>query len=58
MYIRRFRIHKNILSFLSKFNELIHPESIGSLVLVAVNQAIKTESDEKILEKIKELITL
>lgn len=38
------------------FNELIHPESIGSLVLVAVNQAIKTESDEKILDKIKEII--
>ena len=38
------------------FNELIHPESIGSLVLVAVNQAIKSEEDEKILEKTKELI--
>ncbi len=38
------------------FNELIHPESIGSLVLVAVNQAIKTEEDEKIIEKIRELI--
>lgn len=38
------------------FNELIHPESIGSLVLVAVNQAVKNEEDEKILEKIRELI--
>ena len=38
------------------FNELIHPESIGSLLLVAVNQAIKTAEDEKILGRIKELI--
>ena len=33
------------------FNELIHPESIGSLILVAVDQAIKNGDDEKILEK-------
>ncbi|MCR4733917.1 MAG: LacI family transcriptional regulator [Treponema sp.] len=38
------------------FNELIHPESIGSLILLAVNQAIKTEEDEKILKKTCELI--
>ena len=30
------------------FNELIHPESIGSLILLAVNQAVKDEEDEKI----------
>jgi DNA-binding LacI/PurR family transcriptional regulator len=38
------------------FNELIHPESIGSLILLAVDQAIKTDHDNKILEKISQLI--
>ncbi|MCR4734649.1 MAG: LacI family transcriptional regulator [Treponema sp.] len=38
------------------FNELIHPESIGSLILLAVNQAIKNDEDNIIIEKIKKLI--
>ena len=38
------------------FNELIHPESIGSLILLAVNQAIKSSEDEKILTKTRNLI--
>jgi len=38
------------------FNELIHPESIGSLILVATNQVIKTDEDRKILERIHERI--
>ena len=35
------------------FNEIIHPESIGSLILLALNQAITTGDDIKIIEKIK-----
>ena len=38
------------------FNELIHPESIGSLILVAINQVKKTPESEKILEKTRQLI--
>ena len=51
-FIRFFRELKDPVLF----NELIHPESIGSLILLAVNQAVKDEEDEKILEKTCELI--
>jgi len=39
------------------FNELIHPESIGSVILVATNQVIKTEEDKQILERIQQQIS-
>ena len=51
-FIRFFRELKDPVLF----NELIHPESIGSLILLAVNQAVKDEEDEKILKKTCELI--
>ncbi len=51
-FIRFFDELKNPLLF----NELIHPESIGSLILLAVNQALNSDEDEKIIEKIKEII--
>lgn len=38
------------------FNDLIHPESIGSLILVATEYSLKTDADKKIIEKIKEKI--
>ena len=46
-FIRFFRELKDPVLF----NELIHPESIGSLILLAVNQAIKDEEDEKSWKK-------
>ncbi|MBQ0040298.1 MAG: LacI family DNA-binding transcriptional regulator [Treponema sp.] len=36
------------------FNTLIHKEEIGGLILVAVDQAIKTDDDKKIIDRIKE----
>ena len=38
------------------FNELIHQESIGSVILLATDQAIKTDEDKKIIERIQERI--
>ncbi len=38
------------------FNELIHPESIGSLILLAINLVARTPEVEKILEKTRQLI--
>lgn len=35
------------------FNELIHPEEIGGLILVAVDQCIRTADDEKLIEAVK-----
>lgn len=36
------------------FNTLIHEEEIGGLILLAVDQAIKTEDDKKIIERIRD----
>ncbi len=36
------------------FNELIHPEEIGGLILVSTDQCIKSKDDEKIIDRIKE----
>lgn len=38
------------------FNNLIHPETIGSLILVATEYSLKTDADKKIIERIKERI--
>lgn len=38
------------------FNELIHPEEIGGLILVSTDQCIKTEADKKIISRVKERI--
>lgn len=38
-------------------NALIHEEEIGALILVAVDQCLKTEEDLKIMEKIKERLS-
>ncbi|MCR5218922.1 LacI family DNA-binding transcriptional regulator [Treponema sp.] len=38
------------------FNKLISQEEIGALILVAIDQAIKTEDDRLIIEKIRERI--
>lgn len=38
------------------FNELIHNEEIGGLILVSLDQSIKTKEDKIIIEKIKERI--
>ncbi|HAH62166.1 MAG TPA: LacI family transcriptional regulator [Treponema sp.] len=39
------------------FNELIHPEEISGLILVAVDQCLKTSDDEKLIEEIRGRIT-
>src|SRR5574344_1566878 len=39
------------------FNELIHPEEITGLILVAVDQCIKTAGDEQMLETIRKRIS-
>jgi LacI family transcriptional regulator len=38
------------------FNELIHPEEIGGLILVSTDQCMKTDADRKIIDRIKERI--
>lgn len=38
------------------FNKLIHEEEIGGLVLLAVDQVLKTEEDKSIIKKIKNRI--
>lgn len=38
------------------FNELIHPEEIGGLILVSTDQCIKNEADRRIIARIKERI--
>ena len=38
------------------FNELIHPEEIGGLILVSTDQCIKSEEDKRIISRIKESI--
>ena len=38
------------------FNRIIHPEEIGSLILVATKHAIRNDSDLKLIEAIKEKI--
>lgn len=38
------------------FNELIHQEEIGGLILVATDQCIKNKEDKEIIEEIKERI--
>lgn len=38
------------------FNELIHPEEIGGLILVSIDQVLKTDDDYKILSTIRERI--
>lgn len=38
------------------FNDLIHSEEIGGLILVSTDQVIKSEDDKKIISKIKERI--
>lgn len=35
------------------FNELIHPEEIGGLILVAVDQCIKSDEDERLLDEMR-----
>lgn len=51
-FIRFFNELKNPLLF----NNLIHPESIGSVILLANNRAIKDDEDEEIIKKIKSKI--
>ncbi|MFA6937076.1 MAG: LacI family DNA-binding transcriptional regulator [Treponema sp.] len=51
-FIRFFEELKNPILF----NELIHPEEIGGLILVSTDQCIKTDDDKKIIERIKERI--
>ncbi len=36
------------------FNQLIHEEEIGSLILVSIDQCLKTDEDKNIIERIKE----
>ncbi len=38
------------------FNELIHSEEIGGLILVSTDQSIKCDDDKKIIQKIKDRI--
>ena len=38
------------------FNELIHTEEIGGLILVSLDQCVKSEADKKIIEQIKQRI--
>ncbi|MGN0728833.1 LacI family DNA-binding transcriptional regulator [Treponema sp.] len=52
-FIRFFEELKNPVLF----NTLIHEEEIGGLILVAVDQCIKTDEDKKIVEKIKERLS-
>ena len=39
------------------FNKLIHPEEIGSLIMVSTDQIIKTQEDHNIIDKIKSRIS-
>lgn len=39
------------------FNQLIHEEEVGSLILLATDLSIKTEEDKKLIERIKERLT-
>ena len=48
-FIRFFGEMKNPLLF----NSLIHEQEIGGLVLIALDQCLKTADDEKLLERIK-----
>lgn len=38
------------------FNELIHPEEIGALILVSTDQCIKSSADEKLIKRISSRI--
>src|SRR5574344_682385 len=38
------------------FNELIHPEEIGGLILLSIDQCLKTEKDKAIVDEIAERI--
>lgn len=51
-FIRFFEELKNPILF----NELIHAEEIGGLILVSTDQCIKTDGDKKIIDRIKERI--
>lgn len=39
------------------FNQLIHEEEVGGLILLATDISIKTEADKRIIERIKERLT-
>ena len=51
-FIRFFEELKNPVLF----NELIHPEEIGGLILVSTDQCIRTEQDKKLIQHIRERI--
>ena len=52
------KYHVRFIRFFSElknpvlFNELIHPEEIGGLILVSTDQCIKSPADEKLVKKI------
>lgn len=56
------KYHVRFIRFFSElknpvlFNELIHPEEIGGLILVSTDQCIKSPADEKLVKKISERI--